>query len=95
MAAAAASAVAAERSQAPSLPRLLRWSPSEWERLLARLMSRLRLVPSVPELGSVSRPARQLCLLGLQAGLWQLHDLEHPGCSGGSADCQMTGNAYL
>lgn len=53
MAAAAATAVAAERSQAPSLPRVLRWSPSEWERLLARLMSRLRFVPSAPEPGSV------------------------------------------
>ena len=80
MAAAAATALAAERSQLPSLPRLLRWSPSEWERLLARLMSRLRFVPSAPASGSVSAPAQQLRLLGSQAGLWQLHDSEFPGC---------------
>ena len=95
MAAAAATALAAERSQAPSLPRVLRWSPSEWERLLARLMSRLRFVPSAPGSGSVSTPAWKLSLLRSQAELWQLHDLGYSGCSGGCAACLMTASAYL
>ena len=85
MAAAAATALAAERSQAPSLPRLLRWSPSEWERLLARLMSRLTFVPSAPRSGSMSKPSWELFLLGSRAELWQLHDLTS-SCSGCSAD---------
>ena len=84
MAAAAATAVAAERSQAPSLPRVLRWSPSEWERLLARLMSRLRFVPSAPGSGSVSTPAWKLSLLRLtEQSSGSCTTWGTSGCSGG------------
>ena len=54
MAAAAATAVAAERApRPPSLPRGAQVVAQRVERLLARLMSRLKFVPSAPEPGSV------------------------------------------